>query len=106
VMALRFNKRVKIAPGVRVNLGLKGVSTTIGPKGASVNFGKKGVHLNAGIPGTGISTRTKIGSGKKPLSSPVETQVSAANAEISAGNGRWIVLAVSVLVIGLLVWIS
>lgn len=59
-MALRFNKRLKIAPGVKLNISKSGVSTTLGPKGASVNVGKRGTHLNAGIPGTGLSSRTKL----------------------------------------------
>ena len=59
-MALRFSKRIKIAPGIRVNIGKRGISTTLGPKGASLNVNKKGVHLNSSIPGTGLSSRTKI----------------------------------------------
>lgn len=59
-MALRFNKRKKILPGVYVNLSKKGLSTTIGPKGASVNISKRGTYLNTSIPGTGISSRKKI----------------------------------------------
>jgi hypothetical protein len=64
-MGFRFSKRIKIGKGITLNLSKKGVSTTVGTRGASVNVGKRGVHLNAGIPGTGISTRTKIG-GKEP----------------------------------------
>lgn len=60
-MKLRFQKRVKIAPGVRINLSRSGISTTVGAKGASVNIGKKGAYANLGLPGTGLSTRTKIG---------------------------------------------
>lgn len=60
-MKLRFQKRIKIAPGVRINLSRSGVSTTVGAKGASVNIGKKGAYANLGLPGTGLSTRTKIG---------------------------------------------
>ena len=62
-MALRFNKRIKIAPGIKINVGSKGItSTTIGGRGASINVGKKGSHLNAGVPGTGLSSRTKLSS--------------------------------------------
>lgn len=62
-MALRFRKSVKIAPGIRVNLSGSGASVTAGPRGASVSFGKRGAYLNAGIPGTGISSRTKLSGG-------------------------------------------
>ncbi len=65
-MALRFNKRIKIAPGIKINVGSKGItSTTVGGRRASTNVGKKGSHLSASIPGTGLSTRTNL-SGKKP----------------------------------------
>lgn len=60
-MGFRFRKSFKIIPGVRLNIGKKGLSTTVGGRGLSVNIGKKGAYLNAGIPGTGISYREKIG---------------------------------------------
>jgi len=59
----KFRKRIKIAPGVNLNLSKSGVSGTFGGKGASVNVGKNGVYANAGIPGTGIYDRKKIGGG-------------------------------------------
>lgn len=60
-MGWRFRKSIKIIPGVKINLGSKGISTTIGVRGASVNFSNKGTYLNTGIPGTGLSHRQKIG---------------------------------------------
>ncbi len=59
-MPLRFRQRLKILPGIYLNLGKDGISTTIGPRGANINIGKKGVYLNTGIPGTGISNREKL----------------------------------------------
>lgn len=59
-MALRYRKRIKIAPGIYINISKSGVSTTIGPRGASVNFGKNGTYVNAGIPGTGLYERQRI----------------------------------------------
>ncbi|PTV95679.1 uncharacterized protein DUF4236 [Rhodobacter aestuarii] len=70
-MALRFNKRVKIAPGIKLNVSRSGLSTTVGPKGASVNIGKKGTYLNTGLPGTGLSARTKIADGPKSTPKPM-----------------------------------
>lgn len=37
-MAWKFRKRIKIVPGVTINLSRSGVSTTIGTKGGSVPF--------------------------------------------------------------------
>lgn len=54
-MGLRFNLRLKILPGVSINLGKRGISTSIGPRGAKVTIGSKGVRSTVGIPGTGVS---------------------------------------------------
>lgn len=59
-MGLYFRKRVKILPGVHLNISKTGTSWSVGPRGASVNVGKRGVYVNTGIPGTGIYSRTKI----------------------------------------------
>ncbi|HSS14775.1 MAG TPA: DUF4236 domain-containing protein, partial [Rhizomicrobium sp.] len=80
-MGFRFQKRISILPGVRINLSKSGVSTSLGPRGADVNIGKDGVTANAGIPGTGLSYRQKIG---------------------SSGKGGW--LAVLLVIGGLGVW--
>ncbi len=80
-MGFRFQKRISILPGVRINLSKSGVSTSLGPRGADVNIGKDGVTTNAGIPGTGLSYRQKVGSG---------------------GRGGW--LAILLVIGGLGVW--
>lgn len=54
-MAFRFRKSIKIAPGIRLNIGKTGVSTSVGRPGATVNFSKRGTRVTAGIPGTGLS---------------------------------------------------
>lgn len=60
-MGFRFQKRLGILPGIRINLSKGGVSTSLGPRGADVNIGRNGVTTNAGIPGTGLSYRSKLG---------------------------------------------
>ena len=59
-MGLRFQKRIRILPGVRINVGLRGVSTSLGVRGASFTVGKRGVYTNVGAPGTGLSYRSRI----------------------------------------------
>lgn len=71
-MGIYFRKRVKILPGVHLNINKTGTSWSIGPRGASVNVGKKGVYVNTGIPGTGIYSRTKISGNKNSYSSKCE----------------------------------
>ena len=44
-MGLLFRKRIKIAPGIFINLSKSGASFTIGPKGANVNIGKNSAYV-------------------------------------------------------------
>jgi len=59
-MSWGFRKRIKIIPGVHINLSGKGISTTIGIPGASINVNQDGIHHNLGIPGTGLYSKDKI----------------------------------------------
>lgn len=55
-MGLNFRKSIKIMPGVKVNIGKKGVSSvSVGGRGARVNIGKKGTRTTVGLPGSGLS---------------------------------------------------
>ena len=58
---LRFQKRIRLLPGVRINLSKSGASASVGPRGADVKIGRSGVTTHAGIPGTGVSYRRRIG---------------------------------------------
>ncbi|MGI8848484.1 MAG: DUF4236 domain-containing protein [Candidatus Dormibacteria bacterium] len=51
---LRFRRRLKVAPGVTLNLGKRGVSASAGVRGAHVTAGR-GTRATVGIPGTGLS---------------------------------------------------
>lgn len=59
-MGFRFRKSVKIAPGVKVNLGKRGASVTVGNKFARTTFGKNRTTVSSSIPGTGISYSKQI----------------------------------------------
>ncbi|XGA81379.1 DUF4236 domain-containing protein [Halomonas sp. CH40] len=59
-MAFRFQRRITLAPGVRLNLSKRGLGLSVGPRGASVSIGPSGAHAHAGIPGTGLAYRTKL----------------------------------------------
>lgn len=41
-MSLRFRQTFTLFPGVRLNIGKRGISASIGVPGATVNVGKKG----------------------------------------------------------------
>ncbi|MGS0005135.1 DUF4236 domain-containing protein, partial [Escherichia coli] len=57
-MSLRFRQTFTLFPGVRLNIGKRGISASIGVPGATVNVGKKGVRATVGLPGTGLSYTT------------------------------------------------
>ena len=71
-MGLSFRKSVKIAPGVKLNLGKKSAGISVGGKYGGMSFNSKGgVRARTSIPGTGLSYTTgKIGAkGSRPSSS-------------------------------------
>ncbi len=76
-MALRFRRRVKLVPGVHLNISRSGISTSLGVRGASITFGKRGNYINAGLPGTGISWRSKVGDHSASAGAPSVAQASS-----------------------------
>ncbi|MGK2958405.1 MAG: DUF4236 domain-containing protein [Acidimicrobiales bacterium] len=59
-MTLRFRQTFTLFPGVRINVGKRGISTSIGVPGATINIGQKGVRATIGLPGTGLSYSTQL----------------------------------------------
>ena len=53
-MSLRFFRRVRIIPGLRVNLSKSGASVSIGCRGAWYTIGPRGRRVSVGLPGTGL----------------------------------------------------
>ncbi len=51
---VRLFRRVRLAPGVSLNLTGSGPSVSFGVRGAHVTIGKSGVRQTVGIPGTGV----------------------------------------------------
>ena len=64
-MGLRFRQRIKLAPGININLGLGGASLSLGGPGASLNIGRKGVRGTVGLPGSGFSYSEQLSSFSK-----------------------------------------
>lgn len=58
-MGFRFRRRVKIAPGVRLNFGKRGTSLSLGGRGATTNLSKRGMRTTYSLRGTGLSYTTK-----------------------------------------------
>ena len=53
-MAFRFWRRVRLAPGVTLNLSKSTASLSFGPRGAKYTISPRGNRATAGIPGTGL----------------------------------------------------
>lgn len=100
-MAWNYRKRIKIAPGIHLNLSKGGVSTSVGPKGAKISIGKNGTYLNTSIPGTGFYSRTKL-SGNSTSTRHSSFMGSESQGTLSSGNSTLILLAFILLVIGIL----
>jgi len=49
-----FRRRIKIFPGLYLNIGKSGVGASAGVPGARVGTGRKGPYFSLGIPGTGL----------------------------------------------------
>lgn len=59
-MGWRFRRRIKICPGLYLNISKSGFGLNIGTKGANVSLGPKGSYVNTGFPGTGIYRRDRL----------------------------------------------
>lgn len=59
----QFRKRMKLAPGINLNISKKGLGLSAGPKGLKVSRSAQGrITGSAGIPGSGISYRSSLNS--------------------------------------------
>ena len=57
----QFRKRVKLAPGLSLNVSKKGLGLSAGPKGVKTSISAQGrITGSAGIPGSGISYRKTL----------------------------------------------
>lgn len=63
-MAWSYRKRIKVIPGVHLNISSKGISTNIGVKGASVTVGHGTTYVNS------VLGRQKVTSSKPALPGP------------------------------------
>lgn len=74
-MGFRFRKSIKIAPGVRLNVGTKSVGISAGVKGARISTNTRtGTRATVGIPNTGLSYSQKVGGTSKRRKSSVKAQ--------------------------------
>ncbi len=86
-MGIRFRKSIKVAPGVKVNVGKKSVGVSIGGKygGVSVNS-RTGARARVSAPGTGISYTSKIGSASSKNKNTQSTASKSSQKKVSVDN--------------------
>jgi hypothetical protein len=68
-MGFRFQRRIRVLSGLRLNLSKSGVGVSVGRTGLRLGIdANRRKYLSVGIPGSGLSYRTFFG---RPV--PVET---------------------------------
>jgi hypothetical protein len=53
-MGIRFRRSLRVAPGLKLNIGTKSVSASVGKRSLWYTVGSKGRRLTIGLPGTGL----------------------------------------------------
>jgi len=51
---MRLFRRIRIAPGLTLNLSKHGASISAGVRGAHITMGRTGIRRTVGVPGTGV----------------------------------------------------
>jgi hypothetical protein len=100
----RFYRRMKIFPGLSVNVSKSGPSLTFGVRGAHVTVGHNGIRRTVGIPGTGLYYTSHSGYHTGVHSAHVEspiTEQQQAAAHTAAGALALIVMLGIVLIVGI-----
>jgi hypothetical protein len=102
-MGFRFYRRIKIFPGVRINLSRSGVSTSIGVKGARITVGHGKVRETVGLPGTGLSYTHVEGMHQAHQDAPGEAHPQPVTEPLPKGRAwrgwLWIVVMVAIMVV-------
>lgn len=101
-MALRFNRRVRILPGVTLNFSKSGVSTSFGVRGLRYTVGHGKRRVTVGLPGTGLSYTSVRSARERARTSSFD--------DYAAPSTRWtdrdilIVVAIAVIVVAAFIW--
>jgi len=88
-MGFRLFRRIKILPGITLNLSKSGVSVSAGVRGAHVTVGSKGVRQTVGLPGSGIFYTQYEKHGSKPASNSPST---ASDNQVEGSNNVLLIL--------------
>jgi hypothetical protein len=102
-MAFRLFRRIKIAPGITLNLSKSGLSASAGVRGARVTLGTRGVRRTVGVPGTGISYTDSSSTSSRPRRSRSSTRPTddEAHEQVSSAQGC-LTIIVAIVIVGIL----
>lgn len=83
-MSLRLRQTFTLFPGVRLNIGKRGISASIGVPGATVNIGQKGIRATVGLTGSGLSYTTPnlLYDDKRSVTNPQHSSFAGSHFEI------------------------
>jgi hypothetical protein len=97
-MSWRYQKRIRVLPGVHLNLSKSGVGVSIGGRGAHVGWTARGRrYMSLGVPGTGLSWRAYDQRSKvQPMVRPVPCELCQPG---HAHVGLWVVVVVILMVL-------
>lgn len=76
-MGLRYRKRIKVAPGLHLNISKSGISTSVGKPGSTLNISKRGARATVGLPGTGLSYSQNLGRARRKRQSSSKNRTEA-----------------------------
>lgn len=66
-MPFRFQRRIRVAPGVRLNISKSGIGGSVGRTGLRLGIdSNRRRYFSIGLPGTGLSYRAFLGQRLKP----------------------------------------
>ena len=102
-IGLRFYRRVRLFPGVSVNLSRSGPSLTMGVRGAHVTVGRRGVTKTVGLPGTGLfyTSRQSLHTGYHSAAS--DRQLAPEEQASAARHAERVLLGVILVVVALVI---
>lgn len=99
----RFYRRLRLFPGVSVNLSKSGPSLSVGVRGAHVTVGRTGVRRTVGLPGSGLFYTSHTGLHSGVHSRHVEQPLAPAQ---QARADTVVGLCVLVILVALVVWVG
>jgi hypothetical protein len=101
-MGFRFRRSIRILPGLRLNIGKRGVSASVGGRGAHITVGHGKVRETVGIPGTGLSYTATQGTHQAHQKGQGEAQEQPGSDVLPKGRAArgWLWVALLVVIVG------